>query len=296
MYDRILVPTDGSDHAVRAAGRAIRLADVLDATVEAVHVVDTVSVAGPFDAGGVSEEYLAEIEADREGLVEEVAALAPVSESVETTVLHGRPANRIVEYAAEVDADLIAMGTRGQTGIERLLMGSVTEQVLRQSPVPVFTTLATDDTEPVYGYSDVLVPTDGSDTAAAALDHAIEIADATDARVHSLSVAEPTVVLQRLGGGPAGETVDESVGRQATAPLLERVRDAGLEASGAVREGTPDEEILDYVDEQDVDLVVIGTHGRSGLERALVGSTAERVLRRADVPVVAVPDGAGSGP
>lgn len=294
MYDRILLPTDGSDHAIRAARHGLWLADAFDADVEVVTVVDTQRIAGPFDAGGLDDSYFEQLEADRREYLDEVAALAPTTESVEQTILRGRPADRILDRAAETDADLIAMGTRGRSGLERYLVGSVAEGVLRQSPIPVFTAQATDHGESTFVYSDVLVPTDGSETARGAIEHAIGVAAETNGLVHGLSAFDASAVEEAVGPGTDLEACLGQEFESAAETVAERAREAGLEASHAVREDRPRDAIDAYATEHDVDLIVMGTHGRSGLERMLVGSTTEWLLRNSDVPVLAVPPETGS--
>jgi nucleotide-binding universal stress UspA family protein len=138
-------------------------------------------------------------------------------------------------------------------------------------------------------YDTVLVPTDGSPGTAHVLTHAIELADRFDATLHGLYV---------LDAGETGLDVDASMGRVEEAlgtlaePALERIvtrgEDAGIRTETATREGRPHEEIVDYVEETGVDVVVMGTHGRSGVKRVLLGSVTERVVRLAPVPVLTV--------
>jgi len=136
-------------------------------------------------------------------------------------------------------------------------------------------------------YDRILFPTDGSEGAAVALDHAIEQAEAHGAQIHVLFVANTTYV----GGGAVEGTAIESLrstGRQAVDDAVERVADAGLDAAGEVRDGDPYSEILDYADEVAADMIVMGTHGRRGLDRYLLGSVTEKIVRTADVPVLTV--------
>ncbi|MCL9813927.1 universal stress protein [Natranaeroarchaeum aerophilus] len=140
-------------------------------------------------------------------------------------------------------------------------------------------------------FNQMLVPTDGSEAAAAAVGHATDLADAFGIDVHALYVVE-------TGEDPSGladeeyatlHEASEQRGREATIRIAEDVEEAGLEAARAVREGVPYTTILEYVDEHDIDIVVMGTHGRTGADRVRMGSTTERVLMRADVPVLSVP-------
>lgn len=288
MYDRILVATDGSDHAERAARHALSLARRFDASVTVLAVADVAGAAGPFDAGGVSGQFEERIERAAE------AAAAEVEDSaggvpVDTVVVDGQPGGAIVDYARDHGVDLVATGTRGRSGLRRFLSGSTAEHVLRESPVPVVTVRRTED-PPVTDYERVLVPTDGSDTATGAVDHAVAVAGAFDATLHAVSVADVGVVAAGADATPPGAILDRlsERGHEATEAVAERAREAGVEAVTAVREGFPASDLLDYVDEEAIDFVAMGTHGRTGVGRLLLGSTTERVVRRSPVPVLAV--------
>jgi nucleotide-binding universal stress UspA family protein len=289
MYDTIVVPTDGSKHARRVAEHAAALAREFDATIHVVHAVDVQAEAGPFSAGGVDEEFVDRLESEGEKAVADVEAHVRAS-SVHTQILRGEPSEAILEYAADNDTDLVALGTHGRTGIRRYIAGSVTERVVRLSPTPVLTARAT-ETEAVAGvYDDVLVPTDGSEYAAAATEHGLAIARRFDARVHAVNVVDVGAVTVGPDATPPTDLVDRLTarGNETVEQVAERARDGGLDATTAVREGIPATELLGYVDEADVDLVTMGTAGRTGLSQHLLGSTTERVLRRADVPVLTV--------
>ena len=298
MYDSILVPTDGSDTAESAAGHAVALADAFDARLHAVSVVDPDNRAGPFDAGGVDEEFLERAEADAAAAADSIAEFAG-ERPVETTVVRGSPAAAVTEYVAERGVDLVVMGTHGRTGISRVVTGSTSAQVVRESPVPVVTVRET-DREQSAGYDAVLIPTDGSPAAEAAIDRGVAVADAFDATVHALYVvdtmtlaggADATVPGGGGGGGVAtGELLDPllSRGEDATDLVAERARDAGVEVTTAVTEGSPGSTLLEYAEAESVDFVAMGTHGYTGIDRVLLGSTTERLIRNASVPVMSI--------
>jgi nucleotide-binding universal stress UspA family protein len=139
-YDRILVPTDGGELAVAAARRAIGLAETYGATLHAIHVVDTGTGWLTVSKDEV-RDALRDVgqEASREALrvVEDLAADSDVE--LVTASLEGSPERLILDYAAEEDVDLIVMGTHRRSGLERRLVGSVTERVVRGADVPVMT-------------------------------------------------------------------------------------------------------------------------------------------------------------
>lgn len=137
IYDTILVPTDGSAGVERAVAHAADLARVHDATIHALYVVDTPGVTGlPAETAvaGVRPPLQEQGEAALEA-VERLVDGVPV----ETTVVEGTPSTEIVRFASERAVDAVVMGTHGRAGIDRLLLGSVTEQVVRSAPVPVVT-------------------------------------------------------------------------------------------------------------------------------------------------------------
>lgn len=139
MYERILVPTDGSPETERAVEHAVELAGAHGATVHGVYVVNTASYTTmPMETGweGVGELLREDGEAALER-VEELAGAAGVAHQVH--LLDGSPSREIVRFAEELGADLVVMGTHGRGGIDRLLLGSVAERVVRSSSVPVLT-------------------------------------------------------------------------------------------------------------------------------------------------------------
>ena len=280
MVETILVATDGSDGAAAAAAVARAISARLDASLHGVAVVDEPEL--PDHAREAIDDH--RLEEARSHL----AAFASAGDGdVETAVLHTGAAvhETIIAYADEIGADCIVMGTAGRTGVRRLAFGSVAERTVRAAPIPVVVVPPTVAAGPI---EEILVPTDGSDGAQSALDHAVEIAERFAAGLHLLHVVD----LSAFG---------LSAGMEDLYAGLERVGEAALEEArstaddGDVRKveaslmsGRVDRAIREYVDDRDIDLLVMGTHGRSGLERFWLGSTTERVIRRSSVPVVTI--------
>jgi nucleotide-binding universal stress UspA family protein len=287
MYDRILFPTDGGEGASAVFDHVLDLAANHDATVHVLNVADTTHDT----VTRVSETLVDTLEREGEETVAAAADRAAERDvSTVTSVVRGAVAERITDYAAAHDVDLLAMPTHGRTGLERVLLGSVTERVVRTASAPVLT-LRPDDGVGRYPYEDVLVPTDGSDPATAALDHAFAAATATGATLHVLSVVD----VASLGADVHSQVQIDSLEADAQR-IVESATDAATEAgvesvSGGVEVGTSvHRAILSYVDDHDVDLVAMGTHGRSGLDRLLLGSVTEKIVRSSPAPVLAVPD------
>ena len=141
------------------------------------------------------------------------------------------------------------------------------------------------------GYETVVLATDGSDCARAAGEHALELAATYDATLHVLYVVDATDLGLTTPSEIDVEEIRDSLrakGQRAVDEVVETAADAGIEGVGEVRVGIPHEEILAYADGVDADLLVLGTHGRTGIRRYLLGSVAERVVRIADPPVLTV--------
>lgn len=136
-------------------------------------------------------------------------------------------------------------------------------------------------------YDDILVPTDGSEGVQQAIEQAIGLASVTDATIHALYVVDtadrvPITEADRL----TIETALEEAGERAVADVADRAGERGVNTETAVRHGVPHEEIVSYAEENGVDLIVMGTHGRSGMDRILLGSVTDNVIRRAEIPVL----------
>ncbi|WP_178915990.1 universal stress protein [Natronomonas gomsonensis] len=137
-------------------------------------------------------------------------------------------------------------------------------------------------------YDRILFPTDGSDGANAALDHAIDHAVRYDAELHVLYVVEENLPVLEAGQAELLNAL-EAEGERAIDDARARAKAEGVDSiRGTVAGGSPYRGILEYVDDYDIDLVVMGTHGRRGVDRFLLGSVAEKVVRSADAPVLTV--------
>ncbi|ESS03376.1 MAG: universal stress protein UspA related nucleotide-binding protein [uncultured archaeon A07HR67] len=137
-------------------------------------------------------------------------------------------------------------------------------------------------------YDDILVPTDGSPASDAAIDHAIDLADRYGARLHALYVVDGSAYSTLEAGSEVVIDALESEGEQATERVADAAAVAGVETTTTVTSGTAYRAIREYADERAIDMIVMGTHGRKGLDRYLLGSVTERVVRTADVPVLTV--------
>jgi nucleotide-binding universal stress UspA family protein len=285
MFDKLLFPTDGSDGAAAVFDHVLDVADAHDATVHVVNVADTTRESVTQVRGRVIDA----LEQAGARTVREAAGRASDrGVPTVTEVLQGEPYRTIVDYATTYDIDLVIMPTHGRRGLERFLLGSTAERVVRRSDVPVLTIHPDDDVTVRYPYRTVLVPTDGSDPSAAALSVGVDVARTASADLHLLSVVDVTSLgvdvradIQAMELEESAETILET----ATA----RASEEGVDPAAAVEfGGSVSRTIRTYVTDRDVDLVVMGTHGRTGFDRYVLGSVAGRLVRTAPVPVLTV--------
>jgi len=289
--DSILVPTDGSDGARIGARRGIDLAATIGTDLHVLSAVDSRDIEPELNTDGQSDrERLLEEAAEQ--AVDSIARLARthLAGQITTAVESGIPFQTINDYVDTHDIDLIVMGTQGRTGFERVVLGSVAEKTLRTASVPVVTVTPDGDIVEIgdQRYDNVLLPTDGSEGAELAIEWGITLAAVYDATVHTVY----SVDTSRFGGVEGSAEIHDSLeqtGQDALETVHERARAADVSVAGNIASGPAARTILSYSEEHDVDLIVMGTHGRSGLTRYLTGSVTETVVRNATVPVCCVP-------
>jgi nucleotide-binding universal stress UspA family protein len=292
--DTILVPTDGSDGAEAGIRRGIDLAASLEADLHILSVVDA------WEPGGTLGGLEAEAETERENMlrkecqaaVSRASTLASghLSGQITTDIEQGSPYRTITEYVETNNIDLVVMGTHGRSGLDRIVLGSVAEKTIRSAPIPVVAVPpAADIPEPGDSkYDDILLPTDGSKGAEVAIEWGIGLASVYDAMLHSVYSVE-SGTFGSTGGALAIYEAIKSYGRNALETVRERSEDAGVNVATNLGSGPPAEVIGSYAEDHEIDLIVMGTHGRSGVERYLIGSVTENVLRSTDQPVCTVP-------
>lgn len=138
-------------------------------------------------------------------------------------------------------------------------------------------------------FENILLPTDGSKGAESAVERAIELARISDATLHVLYVVDTSAAETMDGHGGFALSALEEAGQETVGKVADRVRASGVEnVSSVVERGVPHRTILEYADERDIDCIVMGTHGRTGVERFLLGSVTEKVVRLSEVPVLTV--------
>jgi len=282
MYERILLPTDGSDAAERALDLAVSVADAHDAELHILYVADTNQPS----LSRIQGQVVDALEGQGQQIVDEAGNRVRGSGvDVTTDVIQGGPSRTILDYVDDRGVDLVVMGTRGERDVERLLLGSVTERIVRSAPVPVLAVPPNSDRS--YPPESVLVGTDGSEGSDAALAEGIDLASIAGATLHVLSVLEDSLLgidVRSAAAAEERERRDEKLLEAAR----EQAEDAGVTVETAIEEGGVVETFNEYAAEHGVDLVLVGTHGRTGFDRRILGSVTEDLLRTADVPVLSV--------
>lgn len=292
----ILATTDFSDESRSGVRYAVALGEKLNAAVALLHVIEP-----PSRLSGVESVVLAREDSEVTKLAREQLAMLAKREgtggvAVTSSVRTGNPFHEITIAAREDAADLIVIATHGYTGAKRVLLGSTAERVVRHAPCPVLT-VPTSSTSgragktPPLKAKKILVPMDFSDLSKDAFPWATFLAVQFRAEVVLLHVVEKFPVDYLMGRELTSHAIVPLI-KQAEADLERAAADLaksiGIKISSAVREGKPHEEICEAAKALAVDLVVLTTHGHTGLKHVWLGSTAERVVRHAHCPVLVV--------
>jgi len=279
-FKRILVPLDGSDMAERALAPALALAKAMSAKLFFVRV------AIPLTLNLDPKLYQRMIEVRQVEAKRYLRSIQPSSSStlvdIETQVLVGRAARSIINFAQEKGIDLIVMSSHGRSGVNRWIYGSVADKVLHNAPCAKVIIHPQVIIEP-FSIKRILVPLDGSSLAELALEPARALAEAVSAELISLHVTStPQIDVQPVPGWPGLNAVAEAADQEADA-YLQGVQAAMGDSPVSIRSlcasGPAAERIIDIADSQQVDLIIMCSHGRSGIERWVFGSVTEKVLR-----------------
>lgn len=294
MYDRVVIAVDGSEEAKQAARRGLALAQSLEAAVDVLYVIEQRALR--LTQTAEEEAQLREHGEKSLTTIEDLAGDFDLT--ISTTLTRGKPAVEISEFADERNAGLIVVGRQGMTGLGKRLLGGVTERILHLSDVPVFVSPLTERyPEGTGSYDRLLLPTDGSENAEAAVPHSVAIAKNNDSVVHVLHVVDLQAAAGVFDAGgiePAFLERLETEGQEAVDSVARDVRetDSELVVRTAVTKVSASENaaigIREYARQHEIELIVMGSHGRSNLRRQLIGSVASTVLRTVDVPVLVV--------
>lgn len=283
----VLCPTDLSEASLQALPMATLFARVHGANLHLlnVHLLHSMSAPDedvPFPGEAEAREAL---EASAGG-IEWNRVLHRVERGINA-------APTILEYADEHDVDLIVMGSHGRRGFRRLLLGSVTSEVVRLAPCPLLVVRESDEGAAPREVDHVIVPVDFSSATDRALEVATELAATFEASIELLHAVEPVPYAEMSYPLPVETDEFRSHAQERLESLAERLP-AEREVRMTTVIGLAEEAVADAAGKTEASLVVISSHGHSGFARALLGSTTERLLRRAPCPVLVVRgDGGG---
>jgi nucleotide-binding universal stress UspA family protein len=290
QINQILCPVDLSDISRHAIDHAVLMARWYKAKITALHVCNPIvipsadfAVVGYGPPGVLTDE---EVKQARERAVACLAAANAID--VDVRIESGHPASQILECAASLPADLIVIGTHGTGGFEHLLLGSITEKVLRKAPCPVMTVPPHAHTASKLPFKRLLCPVDFSDPSLAALQFAFSLAQEGDAELTVLHAFEWLPDDEPLTNRPINVPEYRRELEHDVAERLQTFVSAGNGRRPAIRlvHGKAYREILGAATEGSADLIVMGVHGRNALDLMLFGSTTNQVVRRATCPVL----------
>lgn len=283
FFKKILWVTDFSDEAQDALSYADIFAGTFEAELLALHVVPDFSPALYNTATAIKGELVRRVDVIKNDAAEHLNSISKAKDvSFRSLVKEGNAAKKIIEAVEEENIDLIVMGRKGMSALERIFIGSVANQVLRNSRVPL---LLTKKKAGGPSFKKILVPTDFSQHEDVERDFAWKLAKGLDAMLTLLHVIElhdhefsPRVleemmdeILKRIKGRKRREKEDievtEDVTRAVNAPLG----------------------IVDYAETHKYDLIVMSTCGPGAVERFFLGSTTERVISYSPIPIFAIP-------
>ena len=294
---KIILAVDGTPSSERAGELVQSTAWPPGSTIRVVAAVHGAHGWIGLDGGAAVTELMAEVQDSFEHELEQTVArardaLVETGRTVETSVVRGRPSTVILDSATSDGADLIVLGSRGHGTWETMLLGSVSAEVLSHAPCPVLVA-RTDQVRRL------MLATDGSDTARRAEDFlgahrvfdgaTVSVTSVTDVGLPWTAIGQEAMVSdqwiethERLSEEARG------VHRAFAEDAAERLRNAGYDATVHLLEGSPAHAIVEAARDLDLDLVVVGSRGHTGLSRLLIGSVARNVLLNAHCSVLVV--------
>jgi nucleotide-binding universal stress UspA family protein len=266
-FDKILLATDGSDYSAGATRVAVAMAAKAGARLFVITVL-------PDPSDGVAPELNEAKRTAAEAILGAVRQAAEAAEvPCEANARYGHdPYEVIVKEAKDTQADVVVMGRRGRRGLARLVLGDATAKVIGYAPCSV---LVVPEKSEIWG--PVLVATDGSRSSDAACVTAARIAHCCDSPLAVLSVMVPSHSEAR-----------QAEARQIVDRVVAALKKDGIAVEGLVERGITEEAILETVKRRRIGLIILGSHGRTGLGRILFGSKAERVIEHAPCPIMVV--------
>lgn len=289
-FERIAVPTDFSETAATAHALASEIGAFYDSKIDIVNVIDaTVYAYAGYPLASLSSDLMN----GAEEALNKVELPASARElEVNRFVLSGTPDQAIVEHTKHHNVDAIVIGTHGHGAVARFFLGSVADKVIHAAECPIIVTKEPKGAikHPVKKekpINKILFPTDFSECATGALNRAISLAEDFNAELYVLHVVDDSLISTRVES--ERNIILKELRRHALEEMKTQLPDHLLEnfdTIGAVTKGDPAKETAAYAESHHCDLIVIGSHGRTGVNRALLGSVADKVIRLANCPVL----------
>lgn len=310
MFERIMVCLDGSKLAEQVLPYSITEAMSFGSRLILFQSVPEPVRVSPKIPGVVPPPLMTEtllkealiVDADARIYLEEIAKiLRKRNLRVDTITMPGITEQSITSYAEENNIDLIAISTHGRGGLGRAVFGSVADYVLRESRTPVLVVKPRETEKPLFvefqPFKKILVCLDGSEFTEQILPYAVGQASHFNSKIILLKAYETSNTVIAAAGQSGSETVElmeteEQKKRREVMSYLEEIaqpmRETGLEIICVALQGTPEDVIVSYAQNEVVDLIMLATHGRSSLARTIFGSVADHVLRESGLPVLLI--------
>ncbi|MDI6800771.1 MAG: universal stress protein [Thermodesulfovibrionales bacterium] len=276
----MIVAIDGSESGFNALRQSFKLAAAEKSWITVVCVVP--SYEGDLDLVGVGNIMETMHKPCEEALAKAKELARTDGALIKTVCEEGDPYQRIIDLAEAENAELIIMGRRGLARLERTLMGSVTARVIGHSQRDIL--VVPRDGE--IGWKKILIATDGSKYSKAAVERAIDFAEAYGGELKIVSIVDMPAEFYAEAPQVVDDLINKAKAYVEDAKKL--AESAGIKAETLVREGESHRMILDIAEDLSINAIVMGSHGRTGLKRLLMGSVVEKVIGYAHCPVLIV--------
>jgi nucleotide-binding universal stress UspA family protein len=279
-YRKILVAIDGSESSKHALRESFKLASDEKCWITVVSVIP--SYEGDLGAMWINNVKEAMAKPCKLALSEAENIAKKERVLIKTVCEEGEIYERIVDLADAENSDLIVMGRKGTAGLQRTLVGSVTARVIGHSQRDVL--VVPNDTS--IGWKSILFATDGSKFSEAATDKAIDFAKSYGSELDVITVVDVTEEFMARAPGALEDLVKKA--KSMVEDVKKKADSKGIKAESIVREGDAYKAIINIAKKQKVNAIIMGSHGRTGLKRLLMGSVTERVIGHAPCPVLVV--------